>query len=49
MHAAGCAFSFIYFQTQSRLVIQANRWNTGSIKNARMDTARFWQHRHAGY
>ena len=40
--------SFIYFPTQSRLAIQANRWNTDSIKNARMDTARFRQHRHAG-
>ena len=40
--------SFIYQPMQSRLVIQANHWNTGSIKNARMDTARSWQHRHAG-
>jgi hypothetical protein len=27
MHAAGCAFSLFYFQSQSVLVIQANRWN----------------------
>jgi hypothetical protein len=32
MHAAGCAFSFIYCLKQSVLVIQTNPWNMNSIK-----------------
>jgi hypothetical protein len=32
MHAAGCAFSFIYQPTQSVSVIHANRWKMGLNK-----------------
>jgi len=48
MHAAGCALLFFYLLTQSVLVVQARSWNINALKNARMDTARFWQHTHAG-